>query len=132
MDTITTAIIAGLAGISTDAIKDSYNALKGACKKKFGETSDLAEAIDKLEKKPKSEGRQTTLKEEVEATNAHEDAEIIQLAQALLEKLKEQYPTQKTTTIGNATATGGDATITHIEGSAGDIHIGRRVIHEKK
>ncbi len=122
MDTITTAIIAGLAGISKDAIKDSYNALKGACKKKFGETSDLAEAIDKLEKKPDSEGRQTTLKEEIEAANAHEDAEIIHLAQALLEILKEQSPAQKTTTIGDVTATGeGGAAIGNFEGQAKNI-----------
>ena len=122
MDTITTAIIAGLAGISKDAIKDSYNALKGACKKKFGETSDLSEAIDRLEKKPDSEGRQTTLQEEVGTANAHEDAEIIQLAQALLEKLKEQSSAQKTTTIGNVTATGeGGAAIGNFEGKVGNI-----------
>lgn len=90
MDPITTAIVAGLAGVGKDAIKDSYNALKSALKKKFGETSDLAEAVDKLEKKPDSEGRKATLQEEIEAVNAHKDAEIIQLAQALLEKLNEQ------------------------------------------
>ena len=108
MDTITTAIIAGLAGISKDAIKDSYNALKGACKKKFGEGSDLAEAIDKLEKKPDSKGRQTTLKEEVEAANAHEDGEIIRLAQALLNKIQEQPGKQQIIT----------QTITHVKYAA--------------
>ena len=35
MDQITTAIVAALAGLSKDAIKDSYNALKSALKKKF-------------------------------------------------------------------------------------------------
>ncbi|MDJ0599285.1 MAG: hypothetical protein QNJ37_10645 [Crocosphaera sp.] len=122
MDPITTAIVAGLAGVGKDAIKDSYNALKSALKKKFGETSDLVEAVDKLEKKPDSEGRKATLQEEVQAANAHEDTEIIQLAQALLEKLKEQSPTQKTTTIGNVTATGeGGAAIGNFEGQAGNI-----------
>ncbi len=90
MDPITQAIVAGIAGVGKDAIKDSYNALKGALKKKFSETSDLAEAVDKLEKNPDSEGRKATLQEEIEAVNAHEDGELIQLAQALLGKIKEQ------------------------------------------
>ncbi|MCH2246605.1 MAG: hypothetical protein MK111_18570 [Crocosphaera sp.] len=128
MDPITTAIIAALANLSQDAIKDSYNALKAACKKKFGETSDLAEAVEKLEKKPDSKGRQGTLNEEIEAVNAHQDTEIIDLAQALLEKIKEQSPAQKNITMGNVTATGeGSAAIGNLEvkgqmGNIGGIH----------
>ena len=124
MDPITTAIIAALANLSQDAIKDSYNALKAACKKKFGETSDLAEAVEKLEKKPDSKGRQGTLNEEIEAVNAHQDTEIIDLAQALLEKIKEQSPAQKNITMGNVTATGeGSAAIGNLEvkGQMGNI-----------
>lgn len=41
MDPITTAIVAALANLSKDVIKDSYNALKSALKKKFGSESDL-------------------------------------------------------------------------------------------
>ena len=124
MDPITTAIIAALANLSQDAIKDSYNALKAACKKKFGETSDLAEAVEKLEKKPDSKGRQGTLNEEIEAVNAHQDTEIIDLAQALLEKIKEQSPAQKNITMGNVTTKGeGNTTIANleVEGQVRDI-----------
>ena len=38
---ITTAIVAALANLSKDVIKDSYNALKTGLKKKFSEKSDL-------------------------------------------------------------------------------------------
>ena len=89
MDTITTAIVAAIAAISSNAIKDSYSALKALLKKKFGEKSDLVEAVNKLEAKPQSEARKATVQEEVEAAKANDDHEIVQLAQSLLEKLKE-------------------------------------------
>ncbi len=63
MDPITTAIVAALAALSKDAIKDSYNALKSALKKKFGSESDLVDAVDKLEKKPDSEGRKSMVQD---------------------------------------------------------------------
>ena len=91
MDPITTAIVAAIAAVSSSAIKDSYSALKALLKKKFGEKSDLVEAVNKLEAKPQSEARKATVQEEVEAVKANDDPEIVQLAQSLLEKLKE-YP----------------------------------------
>ena len=96
MDPITAAIVAALAaGVAAGAtevgkkvIVDAYDALKAALKKKFGADSDLAEAVEKLEKKPDSAGRQETLKEEVEAAQAANDPQLQQLAQALIEALK--------------------------------------------
>ena len=87
---ITTAIVAALANLSKDAIKDGYVALKTALKKKFGETSDIVDALDKLEKKPDSEARKATVQEEVEIAKVNDDPEILQLAQELLDKIKEQ------------------------------------------
>ena len=87
---ITTAIVAALANLSKDAIKDSYVALKAALKKKFGETSDVVDAVDKLEKKPASEARKATVQEEVEIAKVNDDPEILKLAQELLDKIKEQ------------------------------------------
>ena len=89
MDPITTAIVAAIAAVSSSAIKDGYSALKALLKKKFGERSDLVEAVNKLEAKPQSEARKATVQEEVEASKANDDPEIVQLAQSLLEKLKE-------------------------------------------
>ncbi len=90
MDLITTAIVGALANLSKDAIQDGYGALKTALKKKFGSESDLVDAVDKLEKKPDSEGRKATLQEEVEIAKVNDDPDIIRLAQDLLDKIKEQ------------------------------------------
>lgn len=103
MDPITAAIVAALAaGVAAGAtevgkkvIVDAYDALKAALKKKFGADSDLAEAVEKLEKKPDSTGRQETLKEEVEAAKAANDPQLQQLAQALIEALKSTPEGQK-------------------------------------
>ena len=98
MDVITTAIVAALANLSKDVIKETYNGLKSALKKKFGSESDLLDAVDKLEKKPDSEGRKATLQEEVEIARVNEDPEIVRLAQDLLEKFQEQPEAQQVIT----------------------------------
>ncbi|MEH2244222.1 hypothetical protein [Nostoc sp.] len=90
MDPITTVIVAAVNTLGKGVIEDGYNALKNAFKKKFGEKSDLINAVDGLEKKPDSEGRKATLQEEVEIAKVNDDPEILQLAQYLLDKIKEQ------------------------------------------
>jgi predicted Ser/Thr protein kinase len=46
MDPITTAIVTALAtNLGKDAIKDGYEALKAAIKKKFGDDSDVVDAV---------------------------------------------------------------------------------------
>ena len=106
--------------LSKTAIKNTYNALKNSLKKKFGSGSDLVEAVNGLEKKPHSEGRKATLQEEVEIAKVNDDPEIVQLAQDLLDKLKEQPGGQQviTQTISHvkyaATSGSGDASISSI------------------
>ena len=90
MDPITTAIIAALANLSKDAIKDSYQALKAAIKKKVGEDSDLVDAVNKLEKSPDRDDRKATVEAEIKIAKVNDDSEIFELAQDLLDKLKEQ------------------------------------------
>ena len=120
MDPITTAILTAVAAVSSNAIKDSYSALKALLKKKFGEDSDLVEAVNKLEAKPQSEGRKATVQEEIETVKANDDQEIVQLAQSLMEKLKEHPEGQQviTQTISHvkyaATSGTGTASISNI------------------
>ncbi len=90
MDPITAAIITALANLSKDAIKDCYCGLKGLLKSKFGATSDLMDAVDKLEKKPDSKGRQTIVQEEVEAANINNDPEIMRLVEDLRNIIEEK------------------------------------------
>jgi len=96
MDPITGAIIAALAaGVVTGATEigkkllvDTYDALKAALKKKFGEDSDLVEAVDKLEQKRDSAGWKEEVEKQVQATKSNQDPELAKLAQALLDALK--------------------------------------------
>jgi hypothetical protein len=84
--------VAALANLSKDAIKDGYIALKDALKKKFGETSDVVEAIDKLEKSPDRDDRKATVKTEVEIAKLNDDPEILKLVQDLSQQLEVTEP----------------------------------------
>jgi beta-phosphoglucomutase-like phosphatase (HAD superfamily) len=95
MDPVTIAITtAVLADLSKDTVKGSYKVLKDALKKRFGPESDLANAVDKLEKRPESEGRKATVQEEVSIAKVNDDSELLKLAQDLLDALKAQPNTQ--------------------------------------
>jgi hypothetical protein len=93
MDPITTAILAALsAGVAQSAgktgehlIVDAYQALKTAIKGKLGVDSEVTRAVDALERKPTSQGRQATLAEEVAIVKANEDPELLGAAQAILD-----------------------------------------------
>src|SRR5579859_3811701 len=109
MDPITTAIVAALAagaiGGITDttktAITDGYNKLKGLLTKKCGASSDVIQAIEKLETKPESSGRKDTLQEEVAAVNVEQDDEILAAAKHLLTLVKPQQAGMGKFTIQN-------------------------------
>jgi len=96
MDPINTLIAAIVAGsvvatqdVATQAVKDGYAALKALLVRKFGETSDVADALQKVENKPNSEARQALLTEELDSAGASQDLELVQRAQAFLTLLEE-------------------------------------------
>ena len=96
MDPITAAIVAaasagaisGLTEASKTAITDAYRQLKALLTKKFGGESDVVHAVNEVEAKPDSAGRQATLQEEVAAVKADQDQEVLHAAQALLQLLQ--------------------------------------------
>ncbi len=90
MDIIIAAIAGALGNLSSDAVKAAYKGMKDLLHRKFGAESDLADAVKKLEQKPDAQGRQLTLKEEVETAGADKDEEIIKAAEVLLEAVKAQ------------------------------------------
>ncbi len=89
MDPITAAIVGAPAKLSESAIKDGYDALKAVIARKYGAGSELVKAVASVEQKPESEGRKGTLQEEVKASGADRDAEILKLALRLVDKLQQ-------------------------------------------
>jgi hypothetical protein len=120
MDPVTLAIVAALVGgVFTDAsappITDAYNGLKRLLKRKFGHTEALV-AIESLEKKPDSPGRQGTLAEELKDAGVDKDEEIVRAAHALLDQIKaqpggEQYVQTVTGNLNAVVQGGGSATV---------------------
>jgi tetratricopeptide (TPR) repeat protein len=93
MDIISKSIITAL---TTDPLAENaaiaYQNLRSALYKEFGQDSDLADALEQLQKKPDSAGRQAALGEELLAVRAGLDPTVRSLAQNLLNKLEpDQY-----------------------------------------
>jgi hypothetical protein len=89
MDPVTLAIIAALSAVSNETTKKSYNALKTALEQKFKTKSQLLHALDLLEQRPISAARQAVLAEEVASSGVGRDPELVQIANTLIEQLKE-------------------------------------------
>jgi len=92
MDPITTAIVAAIAAgvskVGEQAVVDAYTKLKDLLKKKFGAKSEVVKAVKEVETKPASKARKEVLKEEVAATKADQDPQILKAAQTLLLVIK--------------------------------------------
>lgn len=93
MEPITAAIVAALAsgiGSATNtAINDAYSALKTKLSDMLSSDSDAVDALQSLEKKPESSGRQNVLNEELLQANVEQSAEIKQLLKNLLKNLSQ-------------------------------------------
>jgi hypothetical protein len=98
MEPITTAIIAAIAAgalkaagsIGEKAIADSYAGLKALIVRKFGQQSDVVKAVESVEARPESAGRQQTLAEEAAAAKLDQDQDVVKAAQELIEQIKAQ------------------------------------------
>ncbi len=89
---LTAALSAGAVAASADvakkAVSDSYDALKFLLRKRFGEGHEVPQSLDKLEAKPDSPARKQLLSEELSATSAGQDPEILSAAQSLLDLVR--------------------------------------------
>ena len=115
------AAIAGATGGLTDASKaavmDAYHALTAAIGKRFGQEHAVVKAVEAIESKPTSAGRQSTLVEEVTEAGADRDTELLALAEQLRHLLVEHAQDNATVQViitgyYNATSVYGDASVT--------------------
>jgi len=119
MDPITVAIVGALAKLSESVISDAYQALKMAIADKYGVDSDVAQAVEEIEKKPDSAGRKEILREEVASAKIDKDPELLRLANALIEKLKALPDGQS---VINQTVTGDN----NIFSGSGNVTVSKR------
>ena len=78
MDPITTAVLASLPLLATDAVKSAYEGLKAVIRRKWGDTGAVTNAITAVEKDPESKAQAAVLEEKVGAVKATEDIEVLQ------------------------------------------------------
>ena len=92
MDPITTAILAVLGTIGSEAVKsgvkDAYENLKAVIRRKWGENAPISKAITAIEEDPQSKAQAAVLEEKVAAVKATADAEIAQALHELVEQMK--------------------------------------------
>jgi hypothetical protein len=96
MDPITAAIVAALTAGATSGVTDAakkaitegYEGLKALVKRKFGDSSKAAGAIEKFQDTPDSPKRQQDLAQELKTANAAADPDLLRAAQALIELVK--------------------------------------------
>ena len=81
---LTTGATLALKAALGEAAKDAYKNLKQRIVERYGDKGDVVSTLERLEKKPESEGRRITLKEELAETGADADEELLQEAQRLL------------------------------------------------
>ena len=122
MDPVTAATVAALAsgvtsGLAQQAVSDAYTALKARLSGICGGNSSALEAVGRLENRPDSAARAGVVAEELAAAGAGEDAELVELAEALLSRIEAQpggeRHIQQATGSGIAQSDlGGSATVT--------------------
>jgi hypothetical protein len=97
---------AGITSVAEQGVKESYNKLKELIQRKFGDKGDTLSAVEQVEKKPESSGRQQVLMEELADAGAGQDAQVLQAAQDLLALLQPDSSQQAVADRGAAAATG--------------------------
>jgi hypothetical protein len=126
VDLLLSALLGGIAAsarnVASQAVEDSYGALKALLERKLGHRSETIEAITSLEAKPTSDGRKATLAEELRSANVSDDPDLreaVQQLQAALDKLPAEDKSVVQQAVGSyiAIASGG---------SSASVNVGRK------
>lgn len=111
MDPITTAVVAALPALASDvvksAVKDAYDALRAVIRRRWGEASPVARAVEALESDPSSKEHARALEEKIADIKAIEDPDVMK-ALAKLVSLKKADTGGSATTQINLSVQGGN------------------------
>jgi hypothetical protein len=128
LDPVTASVVAALtAKGAEEIIKKGYHKFKSILKSKFGENHPTVDAIQKLEEKPSSKGRQLMLSEEMVEAGADQDPDVL----AACDELKSVVAQHVSVSVGSGAAAVGDNNVVlgesavYIDGRVdGDVHTG--------
>lgn len=141
---IVSALTAGAAAAAQEvagkAVKDAYAALRAIIIKKFGHLARVEAAVEAVEQRPSSEGRQEILKEELVTAEVDQDDELVGQAQAFLNLLQEHGlvsgPAYRATVTGSGAIAQGPGAVAAGEGGVaiggdaeGTIQVGEVRFH---
>lgn len=122
MDPITASIIAAAGKLSETVVKDAYAGLKALLVRKFGASGELPRAVEAVEARPDSPGRQQTLVEELAVSPAATDTEVLAALARLQAALEEVGATRGGERASIRQQAGDHAT--QIGQVRGDVHFG--------
>jgi hypothetical protein len=97
MDPLSAAIIAAVAAglvkgageVSQKVLVDGYERLKALLGRRFGDRSEVVQAVQGLEARPDSPARRNLVVEEVQLSGAGNDEELLTVARDLLARIQE-------------------------------------------
>mgnify|MGYP001812965912 CR=1 FL=1 len=91
MDFITSVIASALGSLSFETVKHGYTKIKEVLGRRYGADSKVYKALQELEDDRESAGRRAVLAEEL--VKVHDDAELRQAIEALVEALQKSGQT---------------------------------------
>lgn len=97
MDPISAAIIAavtagfvkGAGDVGQKVLVDAYEGLKHLLVRRFGDRSEIVQAVQGFEARPESTARKELVVEEIQRSGADQDPELLKAARDLLARIQE-------------------------------------------
>jgi len=91
---VTAGLVKGAGDVSQKVLVDAYEALKGLLTRRFGDRSEVAQAVQGFEARPESVARKELVVEEMRRSGAEQDPELLRAARDFLARLQENPGTR--------------------------------------
>lgn len=86
---VTAGLVKGAGEVSQKVLVDGYQRLKSLLARRFGDRSEVVQAVQDLEARPDSAARRDVVVEEVQRSGAGSDEELLAAARDLLARIQE-------------------------------------------